>query len=148
MAEPWRLTARTGGFLYAVAPLLSAVRTPGGAALRSTVRAEKCTSEGLLPRTSEGCTKFGADKRSSPPERLRVPTEPLPDWVLQQRRRVGERVRELREARDLSQERLGELAGLDRKTIYRVELAQYGTSIDHLALIARALGVEIVALFS
>lgn len=77
-----------------------------------------------------------------------MPTEPLPDWVLQQRRQVGERVRELREARELSQERLGELAGLDRKTIYRVELAQYGTSIDHLALIARALGVEIVALFS
>ncbi|MEV5770059.1 helix-turn-helix transcriptional regulator [Streptomyces antimycoticus] len=77
-----------------------------------------------------------------------MPSEPLPAWVLQQRRRVGSRVRELREARELSQERLGELAGLDRKTIYRVELAQYGTSIDHLALIARALGVEIVALFN
>ncbi|MBP8533124.1 helix-turn-helix transcriptional regulator [Streptomyces sp. MK37H] len=77
-----------------------------------------------------------------------MPSEPLPAWVLQQRRRVGNRVRELREARDLSRERLGELAGLDRKTIYRIELAQYGTSVDHLALIARALGVEIGALFT
>ncbi|MCG0284446.1 helix-turn-helix transcriptional regulator [Streptomyces sp. PSAA01] len=77
-----------------------------------------------------------------------MPSEPLPAWVLQQRRRVGNRVQELREARELSQERLGELAGLDRKTIYRIEVAQYGMSIDHLALIARALGVEIVALFN
>ncbi|MCQ6250938.1 helix-turn-helix transcriptional regulator [Streptomyces malaysiensis] len=77
-----------------------------------------------------------------------MPSEPLPDWVLQQRRRVGKRIRDLREERMLSQERLGELAGLDRKTIYRIELAQYGTSIDHLTLIARALGVKIVALFN
>ncbi|MFJ1995340.1 helix-turn-helix transcriptional regulator [Streptomyces asiaticus] len=77
-----------------------------------------------------------------------MPTDPLPAWVLQQRRRVGDRVRDLREERELSQEQLAELAGLSRHTIYRIELAQYGTSIDHLALIARALRVEIAALFS
>ncbi|MER7794501.1 helix-turn-helix transcriptional regulator [Streptomyces sp. NPDC097640] len=77
-----------------------------------------------------------------------MPTDSLPDWVLQQRRRVGDRVRVLREEGKLSQEQLAELTGLSRHTIYRIELAQYGTSIDHLALIARALGVEIVALFS
>ncbi|TMU98115.1 helix-turn-helix transcriptional regulator [Streptomyces sp. DASNCL29] len=77
-----------------------------------------------------------------------MPTDPLPAWVLQQRRRVGNRVRNLREERELSQERLAEMTGLSRHTVYRIELAQYGTSIDHLALIARALRVEIVALFS
>ena len=68
-----------------------------------------------------------------------MPIDSLPDWVLLQRRQVGERVRDLRVGRGLSQETLAELAGLDRKTIYRVELGQYGTSIDHLALIAHAL---------
>ncbi|OMI34023.1 helix-turn-helix transcriptional regulator [Streptomyces sparsogenes] len=77
-----------------------------------------------------------------------MPTDPLPDWVLQQRRRVGDRIRLLREERTLSQEQLAELTGLSRHTIYRIELAQYGTSVDNLALIARALGVETVALFS
>ncbi|MEU8723499.1 helix-turn-helix transcriptional regulator [Streptomyces antimycoticus] len=77
-----------------------------------------------------------------------MPTDPLPDWVLQQRRRVGDRVRDLREEQGLSQERLAEMAGLSRHTVYRIELAQYGTSVDHLALIARALRIEIVALFS
>ncbi|MEU1792505.1 helix-turn-helix transcriptional regulator [Streptomyces sparsogenes] len=68
--------------------------------------------------------------------------------MLQQRRRVGDRIRILREEQTLSQERLAELTGLSRHTIYRIELAQYGTSVDNLALIARALGVETTALFS
>ncbi|WP_443043158.1 hypothetical protein [Streptomyces malaysiensis] len=37
---------------------------------------------------------------------------------------------------------MAERTGLSRHTIYCIELAQYGTSIDHFALIARALGVE------
>ncbi|MFF4479433.1 helix-turn-helix transcriptional regulator [Streptomyces sp. NPDC001520] len=68
--------------------------------------------------------------------------------MLQQRRRVGDRVRDLREERGVTQEKLAELTGLSRHTVYRIELAQYGTSVDHLALIARALRVEIVALFN
>lgn len=70
-----------------------------------------------------------------------MPTDPTPEWVLAQRRRVGDRIREVREARGWSQEHLGEQAGLDRKTIYRMELAQYSTSIDFLMMVARALGV-------
>ncbi|NUH35239.1 helix-turn-helix transcriptional regulator [Streptomyces samsunensis] len=77
-----------------------------------------------------------------------MPTDPLPDWVLQQRRRVGDRIRDLREERGLSQEWLAERTGLSCHTIYRIELAQYGTSIDHLTLIAHALGVKIAALFN
>lgn len=70
-----------------------------------------------------------------------MPAEPTPEWVLIQRRRVGDRIRDIREARGWSQEHLGEVAGLDRKTIYRMELAQYSTSIDFLMMVARALGV-------
>ncbi|WP_111601632.1 helix-turn-helix transcriptional regulator [Streptomyces sp. Amel2xB2] len=76
------------------------------------------------------------------------PTDPLPPWVLHTREAVGVRVRELRTERGYSQERLGELAGLDRKTINRIEVAAYGTSLDHLTMIARALDAPLASLFS
>ena len=77
-----------------------------------------------------------------------MPNDPIPPWVLDIRRRVGDRVRETRSARGLTQERLGERADLDRKTINRIEQGAHPTSIDHLALISRALGVPISSLFS
>ncbi|GAA2456833.1 helix-turn-helix transcriptional regulator [Streptomyces macrosporus] len=77
-----------------------------------------------------------------------MPTEPLPPWVLEARQRVGDRVREARTARGWSQEHLAHVAGLDRKTIYRIERAQYSTRIDHLVMVAAALGVPIGSLFS
>ncbi|UKY55574.1 helix-turn-helix transcriptional regulator [Streptomyces inhibens] len=36
---------------------------------------------------------------------------------------------------------------MDRKTIYRIERATYSTSIDHLAVIAKALGVDLASRF-
>jgi transcriptional regulator with XRE-family HTH domain len=77
-----------------------------------------------------------------------VPTDPLPPWVLEVRQQVGDRVREERTARGWSQEQLAHAASLDRKTIYRIERAQYGTRIDHLVLIAGALGVPVGSLFT
>lgn len=71
-----------------------------------------------------------------------------PEWVLAHRRRVGMRIRDLRIDAELSQECLAQRAGLDRKTIYRIELATYSTSIDHLAMVAAALGVSIAFLFA
>ena len=49
-------------------------------------------------------------------------------------------------SRKLSQEKLGELTGLDRKTINRIEQGAYATSIDHLLLIADALQVDLADL--
>lgn len=46
----------------------------------------------------------------------------------------------------LSQEKLGELTGLDRKTINRVEQGAHATLIDHLLLIADALHVPLTDL--
>ncbi|KUM79307.1 helix-turn-helix domain-containing protein [Streptomyces curacoi] len=70
-----------------------------------------------------------------------MPTDPLPDWILAVRREIGDNVGAAREWRELSQERLGELTGLDRKTINRIEQGTHGTIIDHLVLLAHALDV-------
>jgi transcriptional regulator with XRE-family HTH domain len=65
---------------------------------------------------------------------------------MQQRLRVGRRIRQLRAERNLSQEQLAELAGIARHSVYRTELATHSASLDHLTLIADALGVPLVDL--
>ncbi|MGA6223445.1 helix-turn-helix domain-containing protein [Streptomyces umbrinus] len=72
--------------------------------------------------------------------------EPLPSWVPNRRRAIGGQIRAERKRQKLTQERLGELAGLDRKTINRVERARHATSIDYLLLIADALKVPLAHL--
>jgi transcriptional regulator with XRE-family HTH domain len=75
-----------------------------------------------------------------------VPFDPLPDWVPARRRQIGDRIRAARTERKLSQEKLGDAAGLDRKTINRVEQGTHATLIDHLLLIADALDVPLADL--
>lgn len=75
-----------------------------------------------------------------------MPTDPLPGWVHQRRRAIGDQVRAVRTRRKLTQEQLGELVDLDRKTINRVEQGTHATLIDHLLLIADALGVPLADL--
>lgn len=77
-----------------------------------------------------------------------MPPTDLPPYVLQTRRRVGDRIRTIRLERGLTQEKLGELADLDRKTINRVEVARFPTSLDHLVKIAHALGVPLTKIFN
>ena len=62
---------------------------------------------------------------------------------------IGERVRELREARGIaSQEKLGELASdLHRTFIGRVERGETNISIENLEAITRALGVSLAEFF-
>lgn len=72
-----------------------------------------------------------------------MPSDPLPDWVLTRRRAIGDHVRAARTDRKISQEKLGEKTGLDRKTINRIEQGAYATLIDHLLLIADALDVPL-----
>lgn len=74
---------------------------------------------------------------------MEVSTDPLPAFVMQQRVRVGRRIRVLREGQELTQEKLAELAGIARHSVYRTELATHSASLDHLTLIARALGVRV-----
>jgi transcriptional regulator with XRE-family HTH domain len=75
-----------------------------------------------------------------------VPSDPLPEWVPIARRAIGDRVRATRIAAKLSQEKLGELTGLDRKTIGRIEQGSHSTLIDHLLLIADVLDVPLADL--
>lgn len=65
----------------------------------------------------------------------------LPPELVAERQAIGTRIRVLREERDLSQEKLAELAGLDRQSIYRVELGSRGLSINAYLAVATALGV-------
>jgi transcriptional regulator with XRE-family HTH domain len=75
-----------------------------------------------------------------------VPPDPPPQWVLDRRRAIGDAIRAARESKKLSQEELGELAGLDRKTINRIEQGAYPTSIDRLIRIAHALDTPLADL--
>lgn len=67
----------------------------------------------------------------------------IPEHLLQRRRVVGGRIRHAREGRRLSQERLAEASGLARVTVVRIELGLQAARLDHLYLIADALGVPL-----
>jgi transcriptional regulator with XRE-family HTH domain len=56
-------------------------------------------------------------------------------------RLFGERLRELRTERNLSQERLAELAGLDRNYIGQIERAERNVALVNIVKIAQALEI-------
>lgn len=63
-------------------------------------------------------------------------------------RLFGERLRELRTERNLSQERLAELAGLDRNYIGQIERAERNVALVNIVRIAKALEVAPGELFA
>jgi transcriptional regulator with XRE-family HTH domain len=63
------------------------------------------------------------------------------------RQTFGRNMRDRRKALDLSQEKLGELAGLEQSYISNVEAGTRNVSIDNIARIAHALNVDISNLF-
>ncbi len=63
------------------------------------------------------------------------------------RRTFGSRVRVLRLARDHSQERLAELAGLHRNYIGGVERGEINLTLENVYAIAAGLQVDVIALF-
>ena len=75
-----------------------------------------------------------------------MPSDPLPAWVLPRRRAIGDAIRAARARRQLSQETLSELVGLDRKTINRIEQGTHPTNLDRLLLIADALDTPLADL--
>lgn len=72
-----------------------------------------------------------------------MPSDPLPNWVLDRRREIGDNIRAARTARKMSQEQLGEVVGLDRKTVNRMEQGTHATLLDHLLLVSRALDLSV-----
>lgn len=57
------------------------------------------------------------------------------------------RIKELREAREMTQEALGEVVGLEGATISRIERGQLTKTLDRLQRIAKALNVSPIDLF-
>lgn len=58
-------------------------------------------------------------------------------------RKFGDRLRQLRQARHLSQEQLADAAGLDRSYVGGVERGTRNISLVNIGKIARALGVSL-----
>lgn len=61
--------------------------------------------------------------------------------------RLGERIRSLRKDRNLSQEQLGEQAGLHTNYIGQVERGEKNVTVESLEKIAAGLGVSLEQLF-
>jgi len=55
---------------------------------------------------------------------------------------IADRLYNLRTEQDLSQQELGFMAGVDRKTINRIENGHFSPSIDTMVRIAAVLGVS------
>ncbi|MEV6867411.1 helix-turn-helix transcriptional regulator [Streptosporangium subroseum] len=72
---------------------------------------------------------------------------PVPPRLAELRRQFGLRLRDVREQQGLTQERLGELAEVDRKTINRIENGMYSPRLDNVFQIADALDVSVKELF-
>jgi transcriptional regulator with XRE-family HTH domain len=75
-----------------------------------------------------------------------VPSAPPPDWVIERRRAVGARIRAARLHANLTQERLAEMAGMDRQAVNRIEQGHASPLLDNLIRIADALNVPLADL--
>ena len=68
---------------------------------------------------------------------------PPPDWVLQRRRQVGERIRAARIDANLTQERVALAAEVDRPSVVRIEQGQQSPTLDTIIRLADAIGVPL-----
>lgn len=75
-----------------------------------------------------------------------MPSAPPPDWVIDRRRIIGDHIRAARLEANLTQEKLAELAGMDRQSINRIEMGHQAALIDTLILIADALDIPLADL--
>lgn len=59
------------------------------------------------------------------------------------RKRIGKRIVELRNAEGISQNKLGQLAGVSSSNIGKIELAQFNPGLETLCKIGDALGFDV-----
>jgi transcriptional regulator with XRE-family HTH domain len=64
------------------------------------------------------------------------------------RKAFGARMRKIRMSQGLSQEKLGDIAGLHRTYIGAIERGEQSVSVDNVSRIAKALKVKTSSLFS
>lgn len=62
---------------------------------------------------------------------------------INERKRIGARIKQLREQRGMTQAQLAEACGMKAPNIARIETGRYSTGIDILAKIAKALDCTI-----
>ncbi|KAB1146855.1 helix-turn-helix transcriptional regulator [Streptomyces luteolifulvus] len=72
-----------------------------------------------------------------------MPREPDPDWIIQRRRAIGNRVRVGREYANLTQEELSYRTGVTRLTVQRIESGATDARIGWLLRIAHELRVPL-----
>jgi len=77
-----------------------------------------------------------------------VPTRrtPLPSWVIDQRRALGENIIRLRRGAGLSQDQLADRIGKERRSVQRYERGERDPSFSDLVLIAHGLNVPLAEL--
>ncbi|MBY8342039.1 helix-turn-helix domain-containing protein [Streptomyces spinosirectus] len=63
----------------------------------------------------------------------------VPDWIINRRRELGVRIRDLRIHANHTQESLAQAADLDRRTLQRIEAGQSDPRFGDLLRIAAAL---------
>lgn len=71
---------------------------------------------------------------------------PLPDWVIDQRRELGENIARYRKEAGLSQDQLADRIGKERRSVQRYERGERDPSFSDLVLIASGLDVSIATL--
>ena len=65
-------------------------------------------------------------------------------FILEQRKQLASTLKNLREAKGLSQDAFGELVGMNRTTVSKIEAGKWNMGIDTLILFASKLGVEVI----
>ncbi|MFM9566099.1 helix-turn-helix domain-containing protein [Streptomyces turgidiscabies] len=75
-----------------------------------------------------------------------MPAAPPPEWIVDRRRAIGERIRESRRHANLTQEAVANRIGIDRPSIIEIEQGQRNMTIDTFIRIADAIGVPLTDL--
>ena len=88
---------------------------------------------------SEAETGYSSAMPKSPTQKQSKPT--LKRDVEKMRTVLAERLYNLRSAKDFSQAYLAELAGVDRKTINRIENGHFSPALDTIVRLSVALGI-------
>ena len=68
----------------------------------------------------------------------------IEDYILTNRKKIGESLRELREVKGFNQEQLAEIMKISRTTISKIESGKFNCSVDYLAKFSWYLQFEIV----
>lgn len=64
-------------------------------------------------------------------------------FILEERKKLASTLKNLREAKGLSQDEFGELVGMNRTTVSKIEAGKWNMGIDTLILFASKFGMSI-----